>query len=336
MQHVKVKHSQKPHLKKGAGWFGKSVYRYRVWRDNRRYDYYDWQRRSVAIRLGGLLLIGVGIVGYSAITPRPSNTVGTKLNTPVSFGNQGKSAQLTSQVFNPKTGTLQLGVKFTGAADMLVSDVNMDRFKLTFDGDRFIKNGQSEVNIIPTSDTTLVVQFVKIRKGFQDVRVNIKDTSLDTANITAATRVGDDDAKSTKQKAQIGTLIVNNDDKLTRNNNQPVDSQKVLVLEQTKSEIDDQKSLIKNNKNAISKWQKAITQRTENSRATRAGMSQMNAEEVAQAEELISTNDAAISDIKTNITRAKSNISSANDKIKSLQKLYKTQQNGNLKVGKVH
>lgn len=335
MQHVKVKYSQKPHLKKGAGWFGKSVYRYRVWQDNRRYDYYDRHRRSVAIRLGGLLLIAVGVVGYSAVAPRPSNTVGTKLNTPVAFGNQGKSAELTSRVFNPKTGTLQVGVKFTSAADQLVSDVNMNRFKLTFDGDRFIKNGQSEVNIIPTSDTTLVVQFVKIRRGFQDVRINIKDTSLDTSNITAATRVSDTEAKTTKQKAQIGTLIVNNDDKLTRDVTQPVDSQKTLVLAQTKSEISDQKKLIQSNKAAIAKWQQAITQRNENSRATRAEMAQMNAAEVAQAEDLISTNDSAISDIKSNITRAKSNISSANDKIKTLQKLYKTQQNGHLKVAKV-
>ena len=336
MQHVKVKYSQKPHLKKGAGWFGKSFYRYRVWQDNHRYNYYDRHRRNVAIRLGGLLVIGVGILGYSAVAPRPSSTVGTKLNTPVSFGNQGKNAQLTSQVFNPKTGTLQLGVKFTGSADMLVSDVNMNRFKLTFDGDRFIKKGQSQVNIIPTYDNTLVVQFVKLRKGFQDVRVNIRDTSLDAANITAADRVGDDDNKTTKQKAQVGTLIVNNDNKLTRNNTQPVDSQKTLVLAQTKSEITDQKRLIQNNKSAITKWQKAITQRTENSRATRKEMSQMNAEEIAQAEELISNNDSAITDIKTNIARAKSNISSANDKIKTLQKLYKKQQNGNLKVAKVH
>lgn len=336
MQHVKVKYSQKPHLKKGAGWFGKSIYRYRVWQDNHCYDYYDRHRRNVAIRLGGLLLIGVGTVGYSAVVPRPSSTVGTKLNTPVPFGNQGKSAQLISQVFNPKTGTLQLGVKFTDASDLLVSDVNMNRFKLTFDGDRFIKQGQSQVNIIPTSDTTLVVQFAKLRKGFQDVRVNIKDTSLDAANITAANRVDDDDDKTSKQKAQVGTLIVNNDNTLTRDNNQPVDSQKTLVLAQTKSEIIDQKRLIQNNKSAITKWQKAITQRTENSRATGKEMSQMNAEEVAQAEELISTNDSAITDIKTNIARAKSNISSANDKIKSLQKLYKTQQNGNLKVAKVH
>lgn len=62
MQHVKVKYSQKPHLKKGAGWFGKSFYRYRVWQDNHRYNYYDRHRRNVAIRLGGLLVIGVGIL----------------------------------------------------------------------------------------------------------------------------------------------------------------------------------------------------------------------------------------------------------------------------------
>ena len=166
MQHVKVKYSQKTHLKKGAGWFEKSFYRYRVWQDNHRYNYYDRHRRNVAIRLGGLLVIGVGILGYSAVAPRPSSTVGTKLNTPVSFGNQGKNAQLTSQVVNPKTGTLQLGVKFTGSADMLVSDVNMNRFKLTFDGDRFIKKGQSQVNIIPTSDTTLVCSYARFTDRF--------------------------------------------------------------------------------------------------------------------------------------------------------------------------
>lgn len=335
MQHVKVKYSDKPHLKKTAGWWGKSWYRYRIWRDNRRYDYYDRRRRNMALRLGGLLLVGAGIVGYSAVSPRPSNTISTKLNTPIPFGNQGKNVQIVSRVFNPKTGTLQVGLRFTGTTDSLVSDINMKRFKLSFAGDRYIKTGQSEVNIIPTSDNTSVVQFVKLRPGFQDVRILVRDKSLDTSNITAAANVTQESGSKIKKEDQVGTVIVNNDNKLTRDETQGVDSQKTLVLKQTKSEIHDQDKLIANNKLAIKKWQKAIVERTENSRSTRSQMTQMNAEEIAQAQDLIAGNESAIEDFKSNIARAKSNIASANDKKKSLHKVYKQQQNGRLNVGKV-
>ena len=335
MQHVKVKYSDKPHLKKDAGWWGKSWYRYRIWRDNRRYDYYDRRRRNMAFRLGGLLLIGVGIVGYSAVAPRPSNAISTKLNTPTPFGNQGKNVQIVSRVFNPKSGTLQVGLRFTGTSDSLVSDVNMKRFKLSFAGDRYIKNGQSEVNIIPTSDNTSIVQFVKLRRDFQDVRILVSDKSLDTSNITAAENMTQESSSKIKKEDQVGTIIVNNDDKLTRDDTQGIDSQKTLVLKQTNSEIRDQEKLIANNKLAIKKWQKAIVERTENSRSTRSQMARMNAAEVAEAQDLIAGNESEIEDFKSNIARAKSNIASANDKKKTLHKVYKQQENGRLNVGEM-
>ena len=50
---------------------------------------------------------------------------------------------------------------------------------------------------------------------------------------------------------------------------------------------------------------------------------------------LIAANESEIEDFKSNIARAKSNIASANDKKKTLHKVYKEQQNGQLNVGKV-
>ena len=121
-----------------------------------------------------------------------------------------------------------------------------------------IKNGQSEVNIIPTSDNTSVVQFVKLRRDFQDVRIIVRDKSLDTSNITAAENVAQESGSKIKKEDQVGTIIINNDDKLTRDETQGVDSQKTLVLKQTKSLIRAQDKLIANNKLAIEKWEKAI------------------------------------------------------------------------------
>ena len=197
------------------------------------------------------------------------------------------------------------------------------------------KNGQLEVNIIPTFDNTSVVQFVKLRRDFQDVRILVRDKSLDTSDITAAENVTQESGSKIKKEDQVGTIIVNNDDKLVRDDTQGVDSQKTLVLKQTKSKIRDQEKLIANNKLAIEKWQKAIVERTENSRTTRSHMAQMNAAEVAQAQDLIAGNESEIEDFKSNIARAKSNIASANDKKKTLHKVYKEQQNGRLNVGKV-
>ena len=197
------------------------------------------------------------------------------------------------------------------------------------------KNGQLEVNIIPTFDNTSVVQFVKLRRDFQDVRILVRDKSLDTSDITAAENVTQESGSKIKKEDQVGTIIVNNDDKLVRDDTQGVDSQKTLVLKQTKSKIRDQEKLIANNKLAIEKWQKAIVERTENSRTTRSHMAQMNAAEVAQAQDLIAGNESEIEDFKSNIARAKSNIASTNDKKKTLNKVYRQQKIGRLNVGKV-
>lgn len=330
---MKIKYIDKPHLKKNAGWWGKAWYRWAVWRDNRRYDYYDRHRRNLVIRILALVTLAAGIVIYSAVAPRPSNTVSTKLNTPIPFGNQNKNVQIESNVFNPDTGTLQVGLKFTSASETLVSDINMKRFKLSFDGDRYIKNSESEVNIIPTSSDTLVVQFVKLNTKFQDVRINVADKSLDVSSIAAVSEASSSSKKNTSDE-QIGTVIVNNDSQLIRDNKQPVDTQKTLVLNQTNRKIDEQKSVIDENKSAIKKWHKAITEKTENIRETRAQMSDMTNEEMAQADDLIQTNQSAIGEFNTSISDAKSNIFSAKDKIKTLKKTYTEQQNGRLKVDK--
>ena len=97
-----------------------------------------------------------------------------------------------------------------------------------------------------------------MRRDFQDVRIIVRDKSLDTSNITAAENVAQESGSKIKKEDQVGTIIINNDDKLTRDETQGVDSQKTLVLKQTKSLIRAQDKLIANNKLAIEKWEKAI------------------------------------------------------------------------------
>lgn len=336
MQHVKVKYSQKPHLKEGAGWWGRLWYNWRIKQDNHKYNRYDQQRKSVTIRLLSLLGIGVAIIVYSMVMPRPSNTVSTKLNQAMAFGNQGANVQLTQKIFNKNSGLLELHFKFTGNTnETTISEINMKRFKLSFAGDRYIQNGQSEYHIVPTSTNTLVVQFEKLKTNFQDVHVMFKDNTIDTADITVATDDRDRSVKQANGSDQVATIIVNNDDQLTQDHKRVAKSKKQLVVAQTETNIHEQKRLISKNKSAIKAWQGAIKEQTENINATRQQMKDMTNDELDQANEAIENYESKTTDLKKDISNAKEDISIEKDRIDQLKKQKTKQQHGQLNVPKL-
>ena len=337
MQHVKVKYSEKPHLKEGAGWFSRWWYRRRVKHDNRQYNHYDQQRRTVTLRFLSLLGIAAAILIYSMVMPRPSSTVSTKLNQEMAFGNQGTNVALTKKIFNDETGLLELHFKFTGNVDdSITTGINMKRFKLSFAGDRYIQNGQSEYHIVATSPNTMVVQFEKLKTNFQDVRVSFADKTIDTESIKTA--ANDDESATNKQaKAsdQLATIIINNDDKLPTNQQRKVLSKKQLVVAQTRTNIQEHEHNIKENRAAIKEWQVAIKEQTENVRATRQQMQDMTDKERSQANETIASYESKMTDLKKNISDAKNDIRSEKDKIKHLEKQKTKQQHGQLNVPKL-
>lgn len=337
MQHVKVKYSEKPHLKEGATWFSRWWYHRQIKHDNRRYNHYDQQRKTVTLRLLSLLGIAAAILIYSMVMPRPSSTVSTKLNQTMAFGNQGTNVQLTKKVFNDETGLLELHFKFTGNTDdTLITGINMKRFKLSFAGDRYIQNGQSEYHIIATSTNTMVVQFEKLKTNFQDVRVGFADKSIDTENIKTAVDESSDSAKKpAKTSDQVATIVINNDDKLPVNKQRKVLTKKQLVVAQTNTNIQEQKQAIKENRIAIKEWQAAIKEQTENVRATRQQMPDMTDKEQAQANETIESYQSKMTDLKKNISDTNATIDSKKEKIKQLEKQKTKQQNGQLNVPKL-
>ena len=336
MQHVKVKYSQKPHLKENAGWWSRFWYNWRIKQDNHRYNRYDQQRKSVTIRLLSLLGIGVAIIVYSMVMPRPSSTVSTKLNQAMAFGNQGANVQLTQKIFNANSGLLELHFKFTGNTnETTISGINMKRFKLSFTGDRYIQSGESEYHIIPTSANTLVVQFEKLKTNFQDVRVLFKDKTIDTADITAATDDRDRSVKQANGSDQVATIIVNNDDQLQQDNNRVAKSKKQLVVAQTEANIHEQKRRISKNQTAIKEWKGAIKEQTENINSTRQQMKDMTNDELDQANEAIENYESKTTDLKKDISNAKEDISTEKDKIDQLKKQKMKQQNGQLNVPKL-
>lgn len=336
MQHVKVKYSQKPHLKDGAGWWSRLWYNWRIKQDNHKYNRYDQQRKSVTIRLLSLLGIGVAIIVYSMVMPRPSSTVSTKLNQAMAFGNQGANVQLTQKIFNKNSGLLELHFKFTGNTnETTFSEINMKRFKLSFAGDRYIQNGQSEYHIVPTSTNTLVVQFAKLKTNFQDVRVMFKDNTIDTTDINVATDDSDRSVKKAKASVQVATIIVNNDDQLEQDNKRVAKGKKQLVIMQTETDIHEQRQLITKNKTAIKEWQGAIKEQTENIRSTRQQMKDMTNDELDQANEAIKNYESKTTDLKKSISEAKEDITTEKDKIAQLKKQKTKQQNGQLNVPKL-
>ena len=336
MQHVKVKYSEKPHLKEGAGWWSRTWYNWRVWHGNHKYNRYDQHRKSVTIRLLGLLGIGVTIIAYSMIMPRPSGTVSTKLNQEMAFGNQGANVQLTEKSFNEDSGLLELHFKFTGNNnESTLSGINMKRYKLSFAGDRYIQSGQSEYHIIPTSANTMVVQFEKLKTNFQDVRVMFEDKTVDTADINIATNESDSSVKKTQSSDQLATVIVNNDDQLHLNNKLDLKSKKQLVIAQTSDNIQEQQRHIKKDKAAIKKWQTAIDEQEENVKSIHVQMKDMTDDEQDQASESIETYESKITDFKKDISNAKEDISDERNKIQQLEKQKTKQQNGQLNVAKL-
>lgn len=333
MQHVKIKYSEKPYLKDDAGFFGRALYKFHVWRDNRRYDYYDRQRKNVTLRFAIMFAILFGLIVYQAVNMRNVTTAATELNTALPFGTQGRNVKVTSRVFNRKTGTLLVGLKFTDSGNNLVSDVNMKDFKITASGKK-IKSG-TKVNV-PTSENTMVVKVTNLNTDFRTLDLKVKDNSLDVSGLQTESSISSSESTSKKHtdKPQVAEIVVSNDHSLKVNNNLTATSQKSLVMAQTKIEVADEKKVIAHNKSVINKWEKAIADREQSIKNTRKNMTTMSADELSQAKDLIASSQSSINDLRTNIASAKSAIDASNDKIKLLNKAYVKQQNGTLNVPK--
>lgn len=251
MEVIKTKDADKPRLKPNAGRFGKWWYKHRMKKYNRQYDHYDKRRKWVAIKYFSFLGLAIFFVIAARLTTNATNVQSTPLNKEMSFGSNGKSAVITKRIYNPDTGTLLLKFRIDSGDGNEFTAVDLDKIKLTFDGDRFNKN-TTRLTVYPTSQNTLALQYTKLSGGFQDMRVTFHDKTGNDSDLGAVSSVSSSTTSMSGLAKQDATIIVNND-KVTVDKNLGTYSQRQLAIQQVSDDIDTQKQLIKANKEAISK-----------------------------------------------------------------------------------
>lgn len=286
----------------------------KIWKHN----FHEHQRRNLLKIFLGFCAVSVGTIILANVMPRPSNVASTELNTPVTFGTLGKSAELTKTSFNNKNGVLQMNFV---VSDSSVNDedlVNLKHIKVT----AVMDHGGSRVTgkVMPTSNNTLVVQFENLSARFNAVTVNLQDKNIDEGGITTPDNVtASSDEKNVKSSDTVGKFTVNRD-KVKTIENLEAEDQIVLAKKEYDHKISAQKELIKSNRNAIAKYNKAIIQNkatiatymkrtsatdSDNNNSIQDGIKQLDdkivqdRQQVAQANENISTAKRRIIDYQS-------------------------------------
>lgn len=260
MQQIQERPGKAPKIDPNLKGIRKIWNRYKVWKYDFKYDFYDKIRRNLVLIFLSFTVAGIGLVVYTNVTPRPSSVASTPLNTAQSFGPSGKTATLFSKTFNPDKNTLLLKFALangSGDGDFAVDTRNI---KLDVEGNG---TGDATMHIIPTSKNTVAILVNNVNPNFQSVKVKVADkqtnalasSAPDTVSALSSSRAAESSAK--KNDDGIATFIVNSD-KLKTDKTLVNMNQKKLALLQVKLDITDQKKLLAANNSAIKNANKDI------------------------------------------------------------------------------
>ncbi|TYC51095.1 hypothetical protein ESZ50_00745 [Weissella muntiaci] len=323
---------QNPKLKPNAGRFAKWWYRHQVKRSNRKYDIQDKKRKWTAIRYYSMLGIAIFFVIAAHITMKSTNVQSTELNKEMSFGNDGKSAVITKRIFNPNTGTLLLKFRIDSGDSTDFTAVDLDKIKLSFDGDRYRTN-DTKLMVYPTSQNTVALQYLNVKHNFQDVQVKFHDKAVNDTNVGAVSSLSSSSSSSKGLTDQDTTIIVNNDKVSIDKELQPR-TQKKLAVEQVDDDIDTQNKLIIANNNAISKLNDLIKDQEKDIKLKRAQSDSLTSDEQQKLDSSIQNDQARITTLKDKISDAKDEIRNAKAQISTLNDNKSKYEHGKLDLPK--
>ncbi len=336
MQQIQERPGKAPKINPQLTGIRKFWNRYKVWQYDFRYDFHDKIRRNLVLIFASFTLVGIGLIVYTNVTPRPSSVASTPLNTAQSFGTSGKTATLFSKTFNPDNNTLLLKFSLNNGSGDTDSAVDIRNIKLKVEGNG---TGDATVHIIPTSKNTVAILFNNVKPTFQSVKVKVIDkqtnalasSAPETVSALSSSRAAASSAKNNDDG--IATFIVNSD-KLKTDKTLVNVTQKKLALVQVDSDIADQKKLlaannsaIKNANNDIKELQKDITfQSSQKVNAT--------ADEQAQYQQTIDNDLNKIQDLTRKIASTRDTIQTINQKIANLESRKTQIQDGHLNLPK--
>ncbi|CAK1229925.1 hypothetical protein [Fructobacillus fructosus] len=287
-------------------------------------------RRRYLLRFFWILVAGslFMIVGVN-LFPHPSNKPNTSLNTPNSFGDQGKMVQITKRLYNPESGTAQFDFQVNDDAKDNNNNSFIDFSKVNVDVTATHGGDQLSGTIIQTSTNTLTVQFSHLDKNFTSLEFDFKDKSVNVANVQAPKNVQDAKAhKGTSKEKENGPIIVNRDG-VKIDQNLKKKNQKQLAINSYEQKIADQKQLIIDNQQAIKKYQLAIKDQQEKLQVLQ-NQPDFGQPETKQSQ--IQSQQDQINSIQINITSASQNIDSAKQTIQQYKDVQKQIESGTFKL----
>lgn len=290
------------------------------------------QRRNLVGVFGLFILIAFSATVLVTVTPRPSNSPSTALNTPVPFGTMNKTASLNKSVFNNETGVLELHLTiYDGTvSDQNLVDINKIRFTATTD------HGGDQVTgrVVPTSNNTVVIQFKNLNHNFNAVTLIAHDKSINTATIEAPNNVSAESSDKTKTPASrqnVSGKFTINRDKITLSNTLLFSNQRVLEISEYNAKIAAQRKLIAKNSDAIIAYQKAVDQQEVTVKKYQAILAQSNESDIQTS---IDNARNQTTQIRTQMNEAQSNIQHAKLNIDQYQKTKKQIREGHTRLPK--
>ncbi|MSB65613.1 hypothetical protein [Leuconostoc lactis] len=290
------------------------------------------QRRNLVGVFGLFILIAFSATVLVTVTPRPSNSPSTALNTPVPFGTMNKTASLNKSVFNNETGVLELHLTiYDGTvSDQNLVDINKIRFTATTD------HGGDQVTgrVVPTSNNTVVIQFKNLNHNFNAVTLIAHDKSINTATIEAPNNVSAESSDKTKTPASrqnVSGKFTINRDKITLSNTLLFSNQRALEISEYNAKIAAQRKLIAKNSDAIIAYQKAVDQQEVTVKKYQAILAQSNESDIQTS---IDNARNQTTQIRTQMNEAQSNIQHAKLNIDQYQKTKKQIREGHTRLPK--
>ncbi|MBS0949248.1 hypothetical protein JK159_02470 [Weissella minor] len=307
------------------------------WRANKKYDFKDRLRFNLVKVFGVFMFTAFGLIVYSNVTPRPSNVESTPLNEAQTFGTLGKSATLTSRDYNPNTGTLVLKFRLSDGSESLSPIIDTTKIKFDFSGENHTDGERSKVYVVPTSNSSVAVQFVHLNKGFRSVKVKLTDKSIDPNAITVSNNQQENSSENNTKQPQVkqtSTEFIVNNDQLKKDVTLPVQSQKTLALEQNKTDIKDTQKYIHKVKKGIEEWKKSIKEQEGNIALANENMANADDDSKASLQNNIESYQSNIEETQRKITSAKTDIDHANDRIDKLEEYHQDILNDDMKLPK--
>lgn len=302
--------------------------RFRQWRRNKRYDFFDNRRASLFTIFVAFIVILVSMVISSHLSARPSNMPGAKLNQTQPFGSLGKNVKLTKAITDNKTNTTLLYFDFSNGSEISTDVINWDNVKIDFMGDHWLQsNPPTKAEFIPTSSNTGVIKLRNVKNKYQDFQTIFSDKQIDSSKIMAAS---DGYSKDKKPEEVQAKFVINRDTPKPKNINSSID-QKTLAISENNVKQGEIDKLIEHNQQAIKDLKKSDKQVSADIQALKN-------------QKKISTEGSDIENIDTQITAKQDALSESSNKKATLlndiqdQKLNKQsleKQLINLKKGKL-